>query len=105
MSRNALFLAVTGVALLAQTSSSYRVTHTYTLGGDGSWDYVVPDPPGHRLFIARQNRVMVVDEDNGTLLGEVTGIQGAHGTAIAASSGRGFPTSGRDVSGVMFDLE
>src|ERR1700724_3677920 len=48
---------------LAQSSSSCRVTHTYPLGGDGSWDYSVPDPPGHRLFIARQNRVMVVDED------------------------------------------
>jgi len=65
-------------------SSSYRVTHTYTLGGDGSWDYIVPDPPNHRLFIARQNRVMVVDEDSGTLLGEVAGIQGAHGTAVGA---------------------
>jgi hypothetical protein len=68
-------------SLLGQSSSSYRVTHTYTLGGDGSWDYIVPDPPNHRLFIARQNRVMVVDEDSGTLLGEVTGIKGAHGTA------------------------
>ena len=32
------------VALLAQSSSSYRITHTYLLGGDGSWDYLVPDP-------------------------------------------------------------
>ena len=77
----ALVLTLAAVSLLAQSSSSYRVTHTYTLGGDGSWDYIVPDPPNHRLFIARQNRVMVVDENNGTLLGEVTGIQGAHGTA------------------------
>jgi hypothetical protein len=70
-------------SLVAQPSSTYRVTHTYTLGGDGSWDYIVPDPANHRVFIARQNRVMVVDEANGTLLGEVTGIQGAHGTAVA----------------------
>ena len=62
----ALVLTLAAVtSLLAQSSSSYRITHTYTLGGDGSWDYVVPDPPNHRLFIARQNRVMVVDEDNG----------------------------------------
>src|SRR6202795_4151936 len=92
-------------SLLAQSSSSYRVTHTYTLGGDGSWDYIVPDPPHHCLFIARQNRVMVVDEDSGTLLGEVTGIQGAHGTAIAPASGHGFATSGNDQSVVMFDLK
>jgi len=92
-------------SLLGQSASSYRVTHTYKLGGDGGWDYIVPDPVNHRLFIARQNRVMVVDEDNGTLLGDVTGIQGAHGTAVAESTGHGFATSGNDQSVVMFDLK
>jgi len=91
--------------LLAQSSSSYRITHTYTLGGDGGWDYIVPDPPNHRLFIGRQNRVMVVDENNGALLGEVTGINGAHGTAVAPATGHGFATSGNDQSVVMFDLK
>jgi DNA-binding beta-propeller fold protein YncE len=92
-------------ALLAQSPPSYRITQTYTLGGDGSWDYVVPDPPNHRLFIARQTRVMVVDEDSGKLLGEVTGINGAHGTAVASATGHGFATSGNDQSVVMFDLK
>ncbi len=100
----ALIVAGTA-ALFAQSSPTYTITHTYPLGGEGSWDYVVPDPPNHRVFIARQNRVMVVDEDTGKLLGEVTGIQGAHGTAIAASSGHGFATSGNDQSVVMFDLK
>jgi hypothetical protein len=31
------------------------------------WDYVVSDPPQHRLFFALQNRVMVVDQVTGTL--------------------------------------
>jgi outer membrane protein assembly factor BamB len=92
------------VSLSAQ-SSSYHVTQTFTLGGDGSWDYVVPDPPSHRLFIGRQTRVMVVDETSGKLLGEVMGVNGAHGTAIAAASGHGFATSGNDQSVVMFDLK
>lgn len=92
-------------SLLAQSSPSYRVTHTYTLGGEGRWDYIVPDPLHHRLFIARQNRTMVVDEDSGTLLGQVTGIQGAHGTALAEATGHGFATSGNDQSVVMFDLK
>src|SRR5580700_10067558 len=102
----ALVLTLTAVTpLLAQSSSAYRITHTYMLGGDGGWDYIVPDPPNHRLFIGRTNRVMVVDEDNGTLLGEVTGIQGAHGTAVSGSTGHGFATSGNDQSVVMFDLK
>src|SRR6202049_4996015 len=98
-------IPLVAVLLLAQSQSSYHVTHTYTLGGDGSWDYIVPDPPNHRVFIARQNRVMVVDEDKGTLLGEVTGINGAHGTALAGSSGHGFATAGNDQSVLMFDLK
>src|SRR5471032_2487210 len=104
MRKLVLALTLAAVApLLAQPSSPYRITHTYTLGGDGSWDYIVPDPPNHRLFIGRQNRVMVVDENNGTLLGEVAGIQGAHGTALAGATGHGFATSGNDQSVVMFD--
>src|SRR5438132_4691802 len=90
---------------LAQSSPVYRITSTFAVGGDGSWDYVVPDPPQHRLFIGRQNRVMVVDENDGKLLGEVTGINGAHGTALADRSGHGFATSGNDASVVMFDLK
>jgi DNA-binding beta-propeller fold protein YncE len=101
----ALVVTLAALALFGQSSSSYRITHSFMLGGDGSWDYIVPDPPNHRLFIARQTRVMVVDEDSGKLLGEVTGIQGAHGTAIAQAAGRGFATSGSDQSVLMFDLK
>ncbi len=99
------FVLIAATSLLAQSTSTYKITHTYTLGGEGSWDYVVPDPPNHRLFIARQTRLMVVDEDTGKLLGEVKGIQGAHGTAVAADTGHGFATSGDDQSVIMFDLK
>jgi hypothetical protein len=105
MHRRSVGCLLAAVAIASGQSGSWRITHTYALGGDGAWDYVVPDPPNHRVFIARQNRVMVVDEDSGKLLGEVAGIQGAHGTAIAQSSGHGFATSGNDESVVMFDLK
>ena len=105
MRHNLLAFALASLTPLLGQSGPYHVTHTYTLGGDGSWDYIVPDPPNHRLFIARQNRVMAVDEDNGTVLGEITGIQGAHGTAVASGTGHGFATSGNDQSVVMFDLK
>ena len=78
----ALVLAITiSTVLPAQTPATFHLTHTYVLGGDGGWDYIVPDPLHHRLFIARQTRLMVVDEDTGKLLGEVPEIHGAHGTA------------------------
>ncbi len=99
-----LLLAIAQTSF-AQSTSIYHVSHTYTLGGDGSWDYVIPDPAQHRLFIGRQNRVMVVDESDGKLLGEVAGINGAHGVALVDRTGHGFATSGNDSSVVMFDLK
>ncbi len=97
-------IPLAGVLLIGQSLSSYHVTHTYILGGDGSWDYVVPDPANHRVFIAL-SEPRGVRRDTGTLLGEVTGINGAHGTALAGSSGHGFATSGNDQAVIMFDAK
>jgi DNA-binding beta-propeller fold protein YncE len=93
------------VAAPAVAAQSYEVTHTYNVGGEGGWDYVIPDAPNHRLFIGRSNRLMVVDMNDGRLLGEVTGINGAHGTALVPDIGRGFATSGNDSSILMFDAK
>src|SRR4051812_21888193 len=95
---------LTVAAASLQSAPSYRIAQTFALGGDGDWDYIVPDPPSHRIFIGRSNRVMVVDELTGKLIGTVTDVEGAHGTAIAAPTGHGFATSGQDGSVVMFDL-
>jgi DNA-binding beta-propeller fold protein YncE len=105
MCRRLVVILTICVSVLSAQASSYRITQTYTLGGEGFWDYVVPDPPNHRLFIARQTRVMVVDADNGRLLGEVSGINGAHGTAVAAKTGHGFATAGNDQAVIMFDVK
>jgi DNA-binding beta-propeller fold protein YncE len=105
MRRTLLLLSFLLTPCLAGQAPTYRITHTYPVGGEGSWDYLVPDPPRHRIFIGRHDRVMVVDETSGKLLGEVHDIHGAHGTAIDEQSGHGFATSGDDGSMVMFDLE
>lgn len=103
--RRVLFITLTAVCVLVAQSPAYHITRTFAVGGDGSWDYVVPAPPNHRVFVARQNRLMVIDEKDGKLLGEVPTINGAHGTAIAESTGHGFATSGNDQMVVMFDLK
>jgi DNA-binding beta-propeller fold protein YncE len=90
---------------LGVAAQSYHVAHSFTLGGDGGWDYVALDTAGHRLFVARQNRVMVIDPETGKLVGEIPGLVGAHGVAFAYETGHGFATSGRDSSVLMFDLK
>src|SRR5882672_10039475 len=101
----AVFTWSVSVGIAQQAGVGYHITKTYELGGDGGWDYIVPQPSQHRVYIGRTNRVMLVDTTDGKLIGEVMGIKGAHGTAIAESSGHGFATSGNDQSIVMFDLK
>lgn len=102
----ASFIKLATVALFAfQGTGSYRIADKYPLGGNGGWDYIIPEPSAHRLFIARESRLMVVDEETGKLSGEVTGINGAHGTAIDAKRGHGFATASEDKAVVMFDLK
>lgn len=100
-----LILVVAMAGTVSAGAQGYQITQTYELGGAGSWDYVVPDPASHRVYVARQTRVMVIDADSGKLIGEVADVHGAHGTAIAPKTGHGFATSSEDKSVVMFDLK
>ena len=103
-------ILVLGLALLNPvqaapgTSYSYHVANTFKLGGDGFWDYLTLDGTTNRLFIGRNDRIMVVDPADGKLLGEVLGLVRAHGVALDTASGHGFATSGGDAMVVMFDL-
>jgi DNA-binding beta-propeller fold protein YncE len=99
---SALFLL--GPAAAPLSAQTHRVTHTYVLGGDGGWAYIALDSVGHRLFIARQDRIMVVSADSGTLLGGIRGLDRAHGVAFDDAARRGFATSGADSQVTNFDL-
>ncbi len=90
---------------LPVAAQSYHVAHTFKLGGDGGWDYLALDGATNRLFIGRNDRIMVVDPTKGKLLGEVPGLERAHGVAFDLASGRGFATSGGDANVVIFDLK
>jgi YVTN family beta-propeller protein len=99
-----LALTLAAVADPPAQAQSYHLLATHQLGGNGGWDYIAIDTVGNRLFIARSDRVMVVDPDKGTVLGEIPGLHGAHGVAFSYATGHGFATSGADSTVIMFDL-
>ena len=101
-----LLLAMLAAPLFgAGADSGYKVSKHIAIGGEGGWDYLTFDQTSRRLFIARATRVMVVDVDGGRLLGEIPGINGAHGVAIAAKAGRAAASSGKADSVLIFDLK
>ena len=86
-------------------AQSYHVAKSFPLRGDGGWDCVTYDSVGHRLFIAHQTELMAVNPETGALLGNIPGLNGAHGAALAYGTGHGFVTSGHDSTVTMFDLK
>jgi DNA-binding beta-propeller fold protein YncE len=79
----------------APQDSGYRVLHTYHLGGEGRWDYVTVDPAAKRVYIPRSTHVMVVDETNGKVIGDIPDLKEIHGVAVAPEFNRGFITGNK----------
>jgi YVTN family beta-propeller protein len=100
-----LCLAVFMIAAASAQAPGYHIVNTYALGGSGSWDYLAFDGVGHRVFIARSNRMMVVDASTGKLLAEIPGLKGAHGVAFSYADNKGFATEGGGATVAMFDLK
>jgi len=87
----------------AVQGSSYHVATRYAAGGEGGWDYPLVDTLRHRIFLSRGTHVMVLDEDSGTVVGDIAPTPGVHGIAVAPELGKGFISNGRDSSMTVFD--
>jgi DNA-binding beta-propeller fold protein YncE len=99
-----IFLALLATAALA-AGADYKVVNTWKLGGEGGWDYIKADSDGHRLFISRATRVMVIDTTSGKQVGEIPDTPGVHGVALASDLGKGFTSNGREDTVSEFDLK
>lgn len=100
----ALSLALSITAMAAGPVPHYQVIRKIPVGGDGGWDCLTFDSGSRRLYIARSNRVTVVNMDQGVVVGEVANTQGVHGVALVPKLHRGFASAGGDNSVVVFDL-
>ena len=97
------FAARAAAAPQDEGESGYHLDKKVTLGGEGTWDYLLADPMTHRVFISRGTHTMVVDE-NGKILGDIPKTEGVHGIALAPEFGRGFISNGRANTVTIFDL-
>jgi len=93
-----------GLAAAADPKFDYGIVQRFKLGEPGGWDYLTVDARTHRLFISRPDRVMVIDVQDGKVLGAIADTQGVHGIVLVPALGRGFTSNGRANTLTEFDL-
>ena len=103
----ACVLASSMVLMFAGTASAqtYKVIKRIPVGGEGGWDYIKVDPDAHRLYVARGDHLMIIDEASGKTLGDIPNTKGIHGVALATDLGKGFTSNGGAATVTVFDLK
>ena len=98
-----VYLCMTVAPHLRASEPLFKPEHTWKLGGDGSWDYMAVDFTAHILYIARLNRIMLVDVQSGKLITEITGLDHAHGIAFDDRGKVGYISDGGAGTILVFD--
>ncbi len=99
-----LLLAVI-LSAQAQAATSYHLTKTIPIGGDGGWDYLSVDADARRLYVSHATKAVVIDLDKEEVVGQIEDTPGIHGVAIAADLGKGFASNGRENKVSIVDLK
>jgi DNA-binding beta-propeller fold protein YncE len=94
-------LCAAGAHLSAQ--QPYKVLDRWKIGGDGGWDYLLADPPAHRLYVTRGPQVLVIDTNTGKQTGVIAGLHGTHGIALDTAGKFGYISDGGGNAVVVFD--
>jgi len=92
-------------AATQEAPPSYHLVTEIPIGGDlASWDYLSEDLAARRLYVTNGTRVVVLDMDSNTGVGEIPDLPGVHGFAVAHDLGRGFASDGRENKVAVVDL-
>src|ERR1051325_9858406 len=89
----------------AKPATGYHLLKRIEVGGEGGWDYLTVDSAARRLYVSHATRVVVIDVDKGSVVGEIPDTKGVHGIAIAPELGRGFTSNGAAATATIFDLK
>ena len=83
----------------------YRFLKEISIGGEGGWDYLAVDSAARRLYVSHQTKVVVIDLDKDSVVGEIADTPGVHGIAIAPDLGRVFVSNGRENKASIVDAK
>ncbi len=95
--------ATTPCAAVEQTT--FAVSKTTPVSGDGRWDYLSIDAAGTFLYVPRSTHTQVLATATLAVVADIPNTDGVHGVAIAAPEGRGFTSNGKPGTSTIFDLK
>ncbi|HUY67951.1 MAG TPA: YncE family protein [Alphaproteobacteria bacterium] len=82
----------------------YALADTMPLAGPVRWDFLTLDAAKQYLFVARDDRVDVLNLASKKIIASIDGLDGVHGVALAADADRGFISEGKANRVTVFDL-
>jgi DNA-binding beta-propeller fold protein YncE len=105
-----LYLVFPGEIMWAsQPATRYHLVQRVPLGpapGDAEYfDYITVDSAARRVYVAHGTEVKVLDADNFTVLGSISGLKRCHGVALVPELNKGFITDGDAGEVVIFDVK
>jgi len=74
-------------------------------GGGEYFDYVTVDSAARRVYFSHGAEVKVIDADNFSVVGTISGLKRCHGILVLPELGKGFITDGDAAQVVVFDLK
>ncbi len=79
-------LALAGLSLLStlavptgRAEGPYKFLKEIPIGGGGGWDYLSVDQDARRLYVSHATKVVVIDIDKDTVVGEIADTPGVYG--------------------------
>jgi DNA-binding beta-propeller fold protein YncE len=113
-----LFIVGSSLSTYAQQKSSapgYHLIKKISLppapGGDEYYDYITIDAEARRVYVSHGTEVVVLNADDDSVVGRISGLTRCHGIALVPELGKGFVTDGDSHSAaevqkvVVFDLK
>src|ERR1700730_1761024 len=105
----ASFVLLGVIALAKPAAPGYHLIKKIPLGaapGGGEYfDYVTVDAEARRVYLSHGTEVKVMDADDFSVVGTISGLKRCHGVALVPELGKGFITDGDAATVVMFDIK
>ena len=96
---------IAGARARGAEENPYHFLKQIDIGGEGGWDYLSVDSAARRLYVSHSTKVVVIDLDKNSVVGEVADTPGVHGFAIAPELGFGFSSNGQENKASIVDLK